>query len=267
MGTTPVQEAASPPLPGELHDTGVVAAHTSPQPNGGNCIIRGVTRRRHADSQLLMLQNPQHWHRDHQRFARSNLIGCTPHPGTHFRRYGDTQGPTSLPTGDGEHCYTKVACNSPTARIDTSSKTAEYQRLDPKPRHSLTGIACEITEHRVVRVGPQGWEGPDGHGWWQDADNWTHGRRHGNTTLPHQEPHCATAGIKLAQHESHSPTPGIKLAQHTPPRHMRGTKLALLARNGPFWRVFRMHGELCTVFAANEPHRANFIPHARQRWG
>ena len=106
-----------------------------------------------------------------------------------------------------------------------------------------------------------------GTGGWQDADNWTHGRRHGNTTLPHQEPRCATAGIKLAQHESHSPTPGIKLAQHTPPRHMCGTKLALLARNGPFWRVFRMHGELCTVFAANEPHRANFIPHARQRWG
>ena len=40
VGTTPVQEAASSP------------------PNGGNCIIRGATRRRHAGSQLLMLQNP-----------------------------------------------------------------------------------------------------------------------------------------------------------------------------------------------------------------
>lgn len=29
----------------------------------GNCTIRGATRRRHADSQLLMLQNPQY----HQR--------------------------------------------------------------------------------------------------------------------------------------------------------------------------------------------------------
>ena len=92
-----------------------------------------------------------------------------------------------------------------------------------------------------------------GTGGWQDADNWTHGRRHGNTTLPHQEPRCATAGIKLAQ--------------HTPPRHMRGTKLALLARNGPFWRVFRMHGELSTVYVSKKPRRANFVPHARQRWG
>ena len=30
----------------------------SPPPNGGNGIIRGVTRRRHAGSQFLMLQNP-----------------------------------------------------------------------------------------------------------------------------------------------------------------------------------------------------------------
>ena len=33
------------------------AATSQPQ-NGGNCIIRGATRRRHADNQLLMLQNP-----------------------------------------------------------------------------------------------------------------------------------------------------------------------------------------------------------------
>ena len=31
---------------------------------------------------------------------------------------------------------------------------------------------------------------------------------------------------------------------------MRGTKLALLAQNGPFWHVFRMHGELCTACEA-----------------
>ena len=30
----------------------------SPSPNGGNGVIRTMTRRRHADSQLLMLQNP-----------------------------------------------------------------------------------------------------------------------------------------------------------------------------------------------------------------
>ena len=44
-------------------------------PNGENGVIRTMTRRRHADSQLLMLQNPHHWLRDRQRFGRFNLIG------------------------------------------------------------------------------------------------------------------------------------------------------------------------------------------------
>lgn len=57
LGTTPPQTATSPP------------------PNGGNDVIRDPTRRRHADSQLLMLQNPHHWPRDRQRFGRFNLIG------------------------------------------------------------------------------------------------------------------------------------------------------------------------------------------------
>ena len=30
-------------------------------PSGGNCIIRGATRRRHAEGRLLMLQNPHHY--------------------------------------------------------------------------------------------------------------------------------------------------------------------------------------------------------------
>ena len=33
---------------------------TSP-PSGGNCTIRGATRRRHAEGRLLMLQNPHHY--------------------------------------------------------------------------------------------------------------------------------------------------------------------------------------------------------------
>ena len=31
---------------------------TFPPPDGGNCIIRGATRRRHAEGRLLMVQNP-----------------------------------------------------------------------------------------------------------------------------------------------------------------------------------------------------------------
>ena len=34
---------------------------TSPPPNGGNCSIRGATRRRHAEARLLMVQNPHHY--------------------------------------------------------------------------------------------------------------------------------------------------------------------------------------------------------------
>ena len=52
------------------HQAGGVALHgdpcvtclsmTSPS-NGGNCTIRGATRRRHAEGRLLMLQNPHHY--------------------------------------------------------------------------------------------------------------------------------------------------------------------------------------------------------------
>ena len=46
-GATPPRTATSPPR-----------TATSPPPNGGNCTIRGVTRRRHAVARLLMVQNP-----------------------------------------------------------------------------------------------------------------------------------------------------------------------------------------------------------------
>ena len=47
VGATPPRTATSPPR-----------TATSPPPNGGNCTIRGVTRRRHAVARLLMVQNP-----------------------------------------------------------------------------------------------------------------------------------------------------------------------------------------------------------------
>ena len=49
---------------------GGVALHVDPcvtclpmtaPPNGGNCTIRGATRRRHAEGRFLMLQNPHHY--------------------------------------------------------------------------------------------------------------------------------------------------------------------------------------------------------------
>ena len=45
-----------------------------PTPNGGNGVIRGTTRRRHAASHLLMLQNPhRHWCGRHRRDRGARL--------------------------------------------------------------------------------------------------------------------------------------------------------------------------------------------------
>ena len=39
-------------------DPCVTCSPVTSSPNGGNCTIRGATRRRHAEGRLLMLQNP-----------------------------------------------------------------------------------------------------------------------------------------------------------------------------------------------------------------
>ena len=44
---------------------------TSPPPNGGNCTIRGATRRRHAEGRLLMVQNPHRHRCGERRWARA----------------------------------------------------------------------------------------------------------------------------------------------------------------------------------------------------
>ena len=44
---------------------------SSPPPNGGNCIIRGATRRRHAEGRLLMVQNPHRQRCSERRWARA----------------------------------------------------------------------------------------------------------------------------------------------------------------------------------------------------
>lgn len=76
----------------------------------------------------------------------------------------------------------------------------------------------------------------------------------------------ATGDSDGAEATQHSPTKkprrtatGTKLALHTPPHRMRGTKLALLAQNAPFWHVFRVQGELSTAIATNKPRMANFF--------
>ena len=56
---------------------------------------------------------------------------------------------------------------------------------------------------------------------------------------------------------------GIKFARHTPPHRTCGIKLALLARNGPFWQVSCVQGELCTAYKVDaEPVGHNRTPSA-----
>ena len=132
MGTTPPHVAASPP------------------PNGGDGGIRTTTRRRHADSQLLMLQNP-HRHRHgghrrerrarprHRRDLKAGLRGTWAAVPVGGRAGQRADAPIEARGADGRsgrhrhHRQPNFACNSPAARINTSSKTAEYQRSKPNP--------------------------------------------------------------------------------------------------------------------------------------
>ena len=133
-------------------------------PNGGNGVIRDPTRRRHAASQPLMLQNPHRNRRGGHRAtsapkappvrrAPEGPRGLAAVPAARGRRglAGQrAEAPIEARGADGRsgrhrhHRQPNLACNSPATRIDTSSKTTEYQRLESKPRHALTGIACGI---------------------------------------------------------------------------------------------------------------------------
>ena len=129
----------------------------------------------------------------------------------------------------------------------------------PRAGYSVPAFRCRRRGHRTQRkAGPFG------------VPPLSYPRRHGERrdtcepfrhTLHERILRTLTREVAVwALHESHGPTPGIKLAQHTPSHRMCGIKLALLARNGSFWRVLRVHGELSTVFATNKPSRANFVP-------
>ena len=51
-----------------------------------------------------------------------------------------------------------------------------------------------------------------------------------------------------------------KLGTWTHGRRHCGTKLALLAQNGPIWHVLPAQGKLSTAVTTNKPRRANFVP-------
>ena len=222
VGTTPPHIAASPP------------------PNGGNCIIRGVTRRRHADSQLLMLQNPHCCWSEGHRTDRRAWLRCpwAAGPGRALRRRADRSSRRGWPK--------RAAPTPPPAKFRMQFPRGTNRHKLKNRRISTIRTETPTCGHgncmrNCGTPGNTGAQGPGGHGWhgwhgwderdrvgtggWRNADNWTRGRRYGNTTLPHQEPRRASSGTKLAQHESHSPTYGTKLTQQEPRRASSGTKL------------------------------------------
>ena len=130
----------------------------SPSPNGGNGVIRTTTRRRHADSQPLMLQNP-HRHRrgGRRRDRRAGLRGTRAAEPVGGRVGQRANAPIEAHGADGRsgrhrhHRQPNFACNSPAARINTSSKTAEYQRSEPNPDMRSREL------HAKLLVGSHSW--------------------------------------------------------------------------------------------------------------
>ena len=75
---------------GEVHREGARAlaalGAAGPSPNGGNGVIRGTTRRRHAANQLLMLQNPHRRRHGGRRRAWLRCPWAVAGPGRASRR-------------------------------------------------------------------------------------------------------------------------------------------------------------------------------------
>ena len=201
VGTTPPHIAASPP------------------PNGGNCITRGVTRRRHADSQPLMLQNPHCCWSEGCRRDRRAWLRCpwAAGPRRALRRRTDRSSRRGRPK--------RAAPTPPPAKFRMQFPHGTNQHKLKNRRISTIRTHSPICAHgncmrNCGTPGNTSAEGPGGHRWnrrgpvgtgglrdtgpacgadrWRDADNWTHGQRHGDTTLPHQEPRRASSDIKLA---------------------------------------------------------------------
>ena len=91
------------------------------------------------------------------------------------------------------------------------------------------------------------------------------GRRQGTAIARQPARGLRQSTTLFAQQQPRQATSGTKLSPHTHPRRMCGTKLSLLARNGPIWRFFCMQGEVYTVLATKKPSRESFVPNARQR--
>ena len=111
----------------------------SPPPNGGNGVIRDPTRRRHADSQPLMLQNPhRHRYGGHRRDRRAG-------PRHRRNRKAGLQGTrAAVPVGGGAW-----PDNEPTHRSKVAVRMAEAGGTDTTASRISHVIPRSTNRHKL----------------------------------------------------------------------------------------------------------------------
>ena len=132
--TSPPRTATSPPRTA----TSPPRTATSPPANGGNCTIRGATRRRHAVARLLMLQNPHH------------------DPNRVKLRYPKAQGPgrgTLSTRSCGGHRQARDAVSAAARRTPpTKTPTFPHQQAEKSPQNQHV-----LSFNPPLRLGATGW--------------------------------------------------------------------------------------------------------------
>ena len=179
MFTTPQAASPTPPLLAFFAE-GVCDAGASPPrtatsspPNGGNCTIRGATRRRHAVARLLMLQNPPPLPEQSEVAAPMSARARPRRPltrslGSHTQaRDAEFAGtrhtpPTKTPTFPHQQAEKSplqqhvVSYNPASAgtRHTPPTKTPTFPHQQAKSRHK-TNTFCPLTP--PLRLGATGW--------------------------------------------------------------------------------------------------------------
>ena len=165
-------------------------ATTPSPPNGGNGVIRDPTRRRHAASEFLMLQNP------HRRREGTRATGVPPDAGpgcgTHGRRR--------------HHLHPHFACNSP---HDTNRCTLKNRRISTIRFQHLKYTQGNCMRNYYGMGGGGAWPGYSQH----TRNHWCRGHRR---NLPRCRWAAAGPGRASRRRAERSSRRG-RLAGGTPP--------------------------------------------------
>ena len=132
MGTTPPRVAASP------------------SPDGGNCIIRDLTRRRHAASHLLMLQNP-HSHRHGRRRAASKTGAGSGAKNFVYRtqQHGDSE--TDDASAHHQHGATETGITSAPKNCTKNAPSSPAKAITVSiPHRYKRAKAIAVSDHRAT---------------------------------------------------------------------------------------------------------------------